>query len=59
MAASVKYKNSMGNGYGIHRGHKAESALGLAVPPHAGGAKRKPGGIGHHKNVNFTRKHSR
>jgi len=47
----------MGGGFGIHRRHKAESALGLAVPPHAGGARSNPGvGKKHHKNVKFARK---
>jgi hypothetical protein len=34
---------AMGGGYGINRSLKAESHLGTAVPPHAGGGTVVPG----------------
>ena len=34
---------ALGGGYGINRNLKAESHLGTAVPPHAGGGTVVPG----------------
>ena len=36
-------KQAFGNGYGTHRGHHGDKALGLSVPAHASGGTRKPG----------------
>lgn len=38
-------KPSFGNGYGINRKLKGSSHLGVAIPPHAHGATRKPGTV--------------